>query len=96
MYTNKEDEGEERRKRKMEWVGSWSAAAASGELMSAPAVLDELLMSGWTRSRREENRGVVFVERTKTCTMMPPHIHETSQYQKSQIPCHTDHSHVLK
>jgi hypothetical protein len=32
MYTNKEDEGEER---KMEWVGSCLAAAASGELMSA-------------------------------------------------------------
>jgi hypothetical protein len=24
MYTNKDDEGEERRKRKMEWVGSCS------------------------------------------------------------------------
>jgi hypothetical protein len=78
------------RKRRMEWVGSWPTAGASAVCPTA----NERLMSGWTRSLPPA--GFVFVERTKTWTMMPPHIHETNQYLKSQTPCHTDHTHVLK
>jgi hypothetical protein len=92
MYTNKDDEGEERRKRKMEWVGSCSERTVCPTANERPGSL--------RRAPDEEvervDKGVVFVERTKTWTMMPPHIHETNQYLKSQTPCHTDHTHVLK
>jgi hypothetical protein len=94
MYTNKEDEGEERRK--MEWVGSCSERP--GSLTSAGGSGEG--GRGRTVKKTEEScgapSGFVFVERTKTWTMMPPHIHETNQYLKSQTSCHTDHTHVLK
>jgi hypothetical protein len=107
MYASKEDEGEERRKRKMEWVGSCSertvcptANERPGSLRRAPDEeverVDTVAWGRKQRSRMALPSGFVFVERTKTWTMMPPHIHETNQYLKSQTSCHTDHTHVLK